>query len=252
MELENKKQNSIVSYFKNLSQKDKIILSSTIVIAAIVLGLRFVIVPQIENYSSNLNTLELKKAEEAKIKVIPRQNEILEEKNEELKKQYDIALEEISKTPAVAKIIYDLKELIISNNIEIKSINFSSSDVAEEDIKSNDDVKTDENGMVTEIERGIDTVKEEEEEKNEVNEEDKVKKQIINMSIAGKYEDIIEFIKAIEGYSRISDVSNISFSQSEGNILIATLTANFYNLSYKESENYDFNNGTYGKENSFN
>ena len=72
------------------------------------------------------------------------------------------------------------------------------------------------------------------------------------MSIAGKYEDIIEFIKAIEGYSRISDVSNISFSQSEGNILIATLTANFYNLSYKESENYDFNNGTYGKENSFN
>ena len=51
MELENKKQNSIVSYFKNLSQKDKIILSSTIVIAAIVLGLRFVIIPQLENYS---------------------------------------------------------------------------------------------------------------------------------------------------------------------------------------------------------
>ena len=161
MELENKKQNSIVSYFKNLSQKDKIILSSTIVIAAIVLGLRFVIIPQLENYSSNLNTLELKKAEEAKIKVIPRQNEILEEKNEELKKQYDIALEEISKTPAVAKIIYDLKELIISNNIEIKSINFSSSDVAEEEIQSNDDVKTDENGIVTEIERGIDSQEEE-------------------------------------------------------------------------------------------
>ena len=252
MELENKKQNSIVSYFKNLSQKDKIILSSTIVIAAIVLGLRFVIIPQLEKYLDNINTLQLKKAEEDRIKGIPIQNKALEEKNEELKKQYDIALEEISKTPAVAKIIYDLKELIISNNIEIKSINFSSSDVAEEEIQSNDDVKTDENGIVTEIERGIDTVKEEEAEKNEVNEEDKVKKQIINMSIAGKYEDIVEFIKSIEGYSRIAEVSNLSFSQSEGNILIATLTANFYNLSYKESENYDFNNGTYGKENSFN
>lgn len=252
MELENKKQNSIVSYFKNLSQKDKIILSSTIVIAAIVLGLRFVIIPQLEKYLDNINTLQLKKAEEDRIKGIPIQNKALEEKNEELKKQYDIALEEISKTPAVAKIIYDLKGLIISNNIEIKSINFSSSDVAEEEIQSNDDVKTDENGIVTEIERGIDTVKEEEAEKNEVNEEDKVKKQIINMSIAGKYEDIVEFIKSIEGYSRIAEVSNLSFSQSEGNILIATLTANFYNLSYKESENYDFNNGTYGKENSFN
>ena len=35
-------------------------------------------------------------------------------------------------------------------------------------------------------------------------------------------------------------------------MLNVSLTANFYNLNYKEKENYDFNNGTYGKENSFN
>lgn len=250
MEVKQKKQNSVVVYFKNLSKKDKIILSSTIVIISIVLGLRFLIMPQFEKYSDNLITLESKRIEEAKIKVIPIQNKALEEKNEKLKEEYNSALEEISRTPAVAQIIYDLKELISKSNIEIKSINFSSSDVAEEDIQADNEVKTDENGVVTEIERGIDST--EQQETTEIKEEDKVKKQIINMSLIGEYENIIEFIKSIEDYSRIAEVSNISFSQSEGNLLIATLTANFYNLSYKESENYDFNNGTYGKENSFN
>ena len=250
MEVNQKKQNSFVVYFKNLSKKDKIILSSTIIIISIVLGLRFLILPQFEKYLDNSITLENKKAEEDRVKMIPRQNEKLEEKNEQLKEEYNIALEEISKTPAVAQIIHDLKELINKSNIEIKSISFSSSDISEEEIKLNSEIKTDEDGIVTEIERGIDS--QEQEETQEINEEYRVKKQILNISLIGKYENIINFIKAVENYSRIAEVSNISFSHSEGDLLIATLTANFYNLSYEEEESYDFNNGTYGKENSFN
>ena len=250
MEVNQKKQNSFVVYFKNLSKKDKIILSSTIIIISIVLGLRFLILPQFEKYLDNSITLENKKAEEDRVKMIPRQNEKLEEKNEQLKEEYNIALEEISKTPAVAQIIHDLKELINKSNIEIKSISFSSSDISEEEFKLNSEIKTDEDGVVTEIERGIDS--QEQEETQEINEEYRVKKQILNISLIGKYENIINFIKAVENYSRIAEVSNISFSHSEGDLLIATLTANFYNLSYEEEESYDFNNGTYGKENSFN
>ena len=86
----------------------------------------------------------------------------------------------------------------------------------------------------------------------ELESEQAVKKQIVNISLTGEYENIIKFIKAIEYYSRIADVSNISLSPGEGTLLNASLTANFYNLNYKENESYDFNNGTYGKENSFN
>ena len=86
----------------------------------------------------------------------------------------------------------------------------------------------------------------------QIESEQAVKKQIVNISLVGEYENIINFIKAIENYSRIADVSNISLSTGEGNLLNASLTANFYNLNYQEGENYDFNNGTYGKENSFN
>ena len=251
METKQKKQNSIVVYFKNLSKKDKIILSSTIVIISIVLGLRFLIIPQFEKYADKLLILENKKAEQSRIKMIPIQNKALEEKNEELKEAYNIALEEISRTPAVAKIIYDLRNLISVSNVEVKNISFSSADVSEEDIKSDNEVETDENGVVTEIDRGIDTAEESQEETTEVKGEESVKKQIINISLTGEYENIIKFIKSIEDYSRIAEVSSISISNAEGDLLSANLTANFYNLSYKESESYDFNNGTYGKENSF-
>lgn len=249
MEVKQKKQSSIVVYLKNLSKKDKIILSSTIILVSIVFGLKFLILPQLEQYTNNLMTLDSKRAEQSRLSMITIENKALEEKQKELQEQYDLALEEISKTPAVAQIIYDLKGLMSRSNVEVKSLSFSYSDVSEEKITSNDEVKTDENGVVTEIDRGISGG---EMPDQQIESEQAVKKQIVNISLVGKYENIINFIKSIENYSRIADVSNISISPGEGNLLNASLTANFYNLNYQEGENYDFNNGTYGKDNSFN
>ena len=238
-------------YLKNLSKKDKVILSSTIIVVSLVFGLKFLILPQVEQYTNNLITLDMKKTEQSRISMIPSQNKILEEKQEELKAQYDLALEEISRTPALAQIIYDLKALMNTSGVEMKSLSFSSSDVSEEDIASSDGVITDENGVVTEIDRGLD-IGNSQEESSQTESEQAVEKQIVNISLSGEYENIIKFIKSIENYSRISDVSDISLSPGEGNLLNASLTANFYNLNYNERENYDFNDGTYGKENSFN
>ncbi len=249
MEVKQKKQSSIVVYLKNLSKKDKIILSSTIILVSIVFGLKFLILPQLEQYTNNLMTLDSKRTEQSRLASITIENKALEEKQKELQEQYDLALDEISKTPAVAQIIYDLKGLMSRSNVEVKSLSFSDSDVSEEEITSNDEVKTDENGVVTEIDRGISGG---EMPDQQIESEQAVKKQIVNISLVGEYENIINFIKAIENYSRIADVSNISLSTGEGNLLNASLTANFYNLNYQEGENYDFNNGTYGKENSFN
>ena len=251
MEAKQKKQSSIMVYLKNLSKKDKVILSSTIIVVSLVFGLKFLILPQVEQYTNNLITLDMKKTEQSRISMIQSQNKILEEKQEELKAQYDLALEEISRTPALAQIIYDLKGLMSTSGVEMKSLSFSSSDVSEEDIASNDGVITDENGVVTEIDGGLD-IGNSQEESSQTESEQAVEKQIVNISLSGEYENIIKFIKSIENYSRISDVSDISLSPVEGNLLNASLTANFYNLNYNERENYDFNDGSYGKENSFN
>lgn len=228
MEAKQKKQSSIVVYFKNLSKKDKVILSTTIIILSLILGLRFLILPQLEQYTNNLMILESKRSEQSRVAMIPAQNKVLEEKQQELQVQYELALEEISKTPAVAQIIYDLKGLISRSSVEMKSLSFSNSDVSEEEITSNDEVKTDENGIVTEIDRGLE-MSGSESQTGELESEQAVKKQIVNISLTGEYENIIKFIKAIEYYSRIADVSNISLSPGEGTLLNASLTANFYN-----------------------
>ena len=237
-------------YFKNLSKKDKVILSTTIIILSLILGLRFLILPQLEQYTNNLMILESKRSEQSRVAMIPAQNKVLEEKQQELQVQYELALEEISKTPAVAQIIYDLKGLISRSSVEMKSLSFSNSDVSEEEITSNDEVKTDENGIVTEIDRGLE-MSGSESQTGELESEQAVKKQIVNISLTGEYENIIKFIKAIEYYSRIADVSNISLSPFEGTKLNAGITANFYNLNYEEAESYEFNDGIYGKDNSF-
>ena len=250
MEAKQKKQSSIVVYFKNLSKKDKVILSTTIIILSLILGLRFLILPQLEQYTNNLMILESKRSEQSRVAMIPAQNKVLEEKQQELQVQYELALEEISKTPAVAQIIYDLKGLISRSSVEMKSLSFSNSDVSEEEITSNDEVKTDENGIVTEIDRGLE-MSGSESQTGELESEQAVKKQIVNISLTGEYENIIKFIKAIEYYSRIADVSNISLNPAEGTKLNSGITANFYNLNYEEAESYEFNDGIYGKDNSF-
>lgn len=190
------------------------------------------------------------RAEQVRVAMVPAQNKVLEEKQKELQVKYDNALEEISKTPAVAQIIYDLKGLMSRSNVEMRALSFSNSDVSEEEIKSSDGVVTDENGVVTEIDRGLD-MGGTQEASIEANDEQAVKKQIVNMTLTGEYEDIMKFVKAVENYSRVADVSNISLSPFEGTKLNAGITANFYNLNYEEAESYEFNDGIYGKDNSF-
>lgn len=213
MKIKKINKNNIIIYFSNISKREKLILSFTISFIFVVLGLKFLIFPQLKKYSYNLALLDTRRFEESKIENIINENEILEKKQKELKISYENSLKKISKTPAVAQIIYDLKDLFSESDIKIKYLNFDSSEIE--------------------------------------NHEDIIEKQIININLNGKYEDIINFIKTIENYSRIADVSSISFSSSEEKLLNASLVINFYNLNYKEDEIYEFNNESYGKENSF-
>ena len=244
-----KKQNRVVEWLKAQSKKDKIILASTIIIISVVLALRFAILPQLESYTNNLMRLDQLNVEVARVKRLPQENKMLEEKAEELQALYENALVKLPKTAEVAQVAYDIRYFVKDTNVELFSLGFSEGDVGEEQIIKKDEVKTDENGVVTEIDRGLEG---ENTQASEVAQEHSVKKQVVSISVSGLHKDIMSFIKKIENYSRIADVSNISLSKAEGKNLNASITANFYNLNYEEKENYDFNDGTYGREDSFN
>lgn len=244
------KSNKVIEWLKSQSKKDKIILASTIIIGTVVLGLKFLLLPQLEGYANNLMTLDRLNAEYSRVRRLPEENKVLEERAEELKILYEDALVKLPKTPEVAQITYDIKYFVKDTNVELFSLGFSEGEVGEDQIVRKDEVTTDENGMVTEIDRGVENLQTDQ--TQEVVSEHSVKKQIVSISVSGLYKDIMSFIKKIENYSRIADVSNISLSNGEDKKLNANITANFYNLNYEEKENYDFNDGTYGREDSFN
>ena len=237
-----KRQNKVVEWLKAQSKKDKIILASTTIIVSVVLSLRFAILPQLEIYTNNLMRLDQLNAEVARVKRLPQENKILEEKAEELQVLYENALVKLPKTPELAQVAYDIRYFVRDTNVELFSLGFSEGQVGEDEIAKKDEVKTDENGVVTEIDRGLEGGNTQ---TTEVAPEQAV-------SVSGLHKDIMSFIKKIENYSRIADVSNISLSKGEDKKLNASITANFYNLNYEEKENYEFNDGIYGREDSFN
>ncbi|CUO75606.1 type 4a pilus biogenesis protein PilO [Clostridium disporicum] len=244
-----KRQNKVVEWLKAQSKKDKIILASTTIIVSVVLSLRFAILPQLEIYTNNLMRLDQLNAEVARVKRLPQENKILEEKAEELQVLYENALVKLPKTPELAQVAYDIRYFVRDTNVELFSLGFSEGQVGEDEIAKKDEVKTDENGVVTEIDRGLEGGNTQ---TTEVAPEQAVSKQVVSISVSGLHKDIMSFIKKIENYSRIADVSNISLSKGEDKKLNASITANFYNLNYEEKENYEFNDGIYGREDSFN
>lgn len=244
-----KKPNKAVEWLKAQSKKDKIILASTVIIVSVVLALKFAILPQLENYTNNLMRLDLLNAEVARVKRLPQENKLLEEQAEELQVLYENALVKLPKTPEVSQVAYDIRYFVKDTNVELFSLGFSEGQVGEDEIAKKDEVKTDENGVVTEIDRGLEG---DSAQNSEVTPEQAVSKQVVSISVSGLHKDIMSFIKKIENYSRIADVSNISLSKGEDKKLNASITANFYNLNYEEKENYDFNDGIYGREDSFN
>lgn len=246
---QHKKQNKVIEWLKVQSKKDKIILAFTIIIVSVVLTLRFAILPQLEIYTNNLMRLDQLNAEVARIKRLPQENKLLEERAVELQVLYEDALVKLPKTPEVAQVTYDIRNFVKDTNVELFSLGFSEGQVGEDEIAKKDEVKTDENGVVTEIDRGLEG---ENAQTLEVTPEQVVSKQVVSISVSGLHKDIMSFIKKIESYSRIADVSNISLSKGEDKKLNASITANFYNLNYEEKENYEFNDGIYGREDSFN
>lgn len=244
-----KKKNKVIEWLKVQSKKDKIILAFTIIIVSVVLTLRFAILPQLEIYTNNLMRLDQLNAEVARIKRLPQENKLLEERAVELQVLYEDALVKLPKTPEVAQVTYDIRNFVKDTNVELFSLGFSEGQVGEDEIAKKDEVKTDENGVVTEIDRGLEG---ENAQVLEVTPEQVVSKQVVSISVSGLHKDIMSFIKKIENYSRIADVSNISLSKGEDKKINASITANFYNLNYEEKENYEFNDGIYGREDSFN
>lgn len=230
MEQEKQKQSSIVIYLKSLSKKDKILLSATIIMLAIVFSFVLVFAPQLAIYETNIQKVAILDEQYSRLGLLNKENQLLSERNKELIDSYNAAIDELPKTPEVAQIAHDIKKYVSSSKVELKSMSFSEAELSSEELGITEDIG----------DKSVDT------ELQHV-----VKRQIVNVSVSGEYKNVIEFLKNLEAYTRVTEVANISMNKGEAKKVNANVTANFYNLNFNEKESYEFNDGDYGKENSF-
>lgn len=236
-----KKNSKVLLYLKGVSKKDKIILTFTIIISVGAVMFKFLLLPQLTKYTDNINKLSMAQSEYSIAKVAEAKNTILKSDNETLKTQYTSAINEFPRTPEVAQITYDLEAMIRTSGVKLDSIVFESGKAEAEAEESNN--------PLDEIDRGVlgqdapDLT---------VQSNSAITTENIDISISGSYKSVLDFIREIESYERIAEVSDISIDSGLDGSVNASITANFYNLNYSDDENYEFNEGSYGKENPFN
>ena len=69
----------------------------------------------------------------------------------------------------------------------------------------------------------------------------------VNLSVTGKYTDVLAFVRKIEEDARIADVKTIASTKESASIELV-----YFISGTADDEKYDFNNGAYGKEDPFN
>ena len=245
-----RKDSKVILYLKQLKRKEKIVLFAIIFIFTFIILEVCIIEPLrskqeiLEQEAANLNE---KKANA--LDAIDKQYKLREKLND-ITYKYNKALMSLPKTEEQANILNTIITLSDETGIKVKDITFE---------KGHKVLNEDKSKALSSIEEAdeIDGKDEDERTSEEVKSDDV----LINnatLEVSGSFYDLLNFIKRIEGTKRKININSLNIEKSsidengkmEG-ILTANINIEYYNLNCKEKEKYDFNKGTYGKENYF-
>lgn len=243
-----KKDNKFILYIKQLKRKDKILLFIIILIFTFIILEEGVIRPLTDKQEAlqhEMVTLNGQKMNA--LDAIDKQYK-LREKLDDVTYKYNKALSSLPKTEEQANILNTLITISSETGIELKDITFENGHKTLNKDNSKDSSSNQE----------LDEIDGKASDDEENSKKDDVLINSANLEVSGSFDSLLNFIKRIEGTKRKINISSLNIEKSSldenGNmkeVLQASINIEYYNLNYKEKEKYDFNKGTYGKENYF-
>lgn len=239
----------------NLSNREKYLIIAIGILAVIYVYYSFFLSPvmnkikveksKVDAYNTQLKNINVMKTDNKKLS-----NELdtLKEKNN----QNSMALPNFERNPEIA---YKLKAMADANKVSIVNVNLSqptaysqnSSNTSNSNTNNsqNNNTNTSSNATVTAKPGSLLSIP-------------------VNLSVNGDYSGIVNFISSIEKDERISIINSINLgSQTAGanggslnsasNSITANITLDYFYIapSAKDKVEYDFNKGSYGKDNPF-
>ena len=243
-----KKDNKFILYIKQLKRKDKILLFIIILIFTFIILEEGVIRPLTDKQEAlqhEMVTLNGQKMNA--LDAIDKQYK-LREKLDDVTYKYNKALSSLPKTEEQANILNTLITISSETGIELKDITFEN---GHKTLNKDNSKDSSSNQELDEIDG-----------KASGDEENSKKDDVLinsaNLEVSGSFDSLLNFIMRIEGTKRKININSLNIEKSSldenGNmkeVLQASINIEYYNLNYKEKEKYDFNKGTYGKENYF-
>ncbi len=255
-----KEGNKFLNYLKGLKRKEKLLLFTSILIFTFLIIQEFVVRP-LNNKQNNLQK-EIDSLNENKtdaLSGIAKQDELRIKLND-ITYEYNKILSGLPRTEKQAEILKELTTISSETNIELTNIGFDNADTV---LKIDDkDNNSNNNNLSSNIQsNSIDGTNS----NGTTNNTDKykLKKDDVlvhsaTLTVNGRFENLVNFIKRIERAKRKININNLQIEKTSldengnvKNILQATIKIEYYNLNYKENEKYDFNKGTYGKQSYF-
>lgn len=214
----NNKKQGLSSYFKNLSDKDKVILCITSIIIITILSLKLVIIPSISNFSYNRGKLLYIKGESNKYRLYEQKNKDMNNKIVDLQENYNKALKKLPSKENTRQLLEDIKKIATNNSLSIKSIAISE----DGNDKSNkfEFFSEESNSVNTDI-------------LNKYASKLNFSTSTFSISITGEVGKIHNFIRDVENYERVSDIVFVSIQKSSDSATL-NMQINFYNTKGNE------------------
>lgn len=213
-----------------LGKNEKILLGVATIVGVTIIYWALVIGPALNKISPLEKEVKEYKAKLENTSMINSQIEQKEKTLKDLKVKYEEAAKVIPKTDRYPQLIKEIREMATKASLTIKSENLGQPVVyvqpgteASTSNPSDPNAPKQDNTLL-----GLQTIN-------------------LSLNVEGDFKNILAFIAELENDKRILDIQQISTTDKSTN-----LTLVYYIAGGVEDEEYDFNNGSYGKDNMFN
>ena len=206
-----------------LSHKEKILLLIVAIMSVFFVYYNYLIIPTMDKLAPLETEVEALRNKTLNYENIENKIIIKEKEYNELKDKYNEsarALPKIDKYPELSK---DLNDLANKNTVTLQSIAMEKGQVYQQG-----DTSKDASTPSTSNKGGLSTQK-------------------VILSLSGDFSNILNLVNDLENGSRICEINSITSTKES-----STINLTFYYAPGDMEENYDFNSGSYGKDNMFN
>lgn len=206
-----------------LAKNEKILLGIVMVMSISFLYWTLLLEPEMKKMKPLQEEVKVLKSQLKDASTIEKNIKVKGEELAGLKTEYDEATKIISKTDRYPQLIKDIREVASSNNVKI-----ASESLGRPTVYIDETAATTTETPVENVASGLQTMS-------------------IALTLEGDFNNVLAFINKLEEDKRILEVQGFT-STDKG----TTVNLMYYIAGGEEIEEYDFNSGTYGKDNLFN